>query len=78
MNVNSMMDYDFASFNPYELMDAVQQENDKKPFVIDNDKVADWALRRIADLQNDTATWKSYYKGKQKRLSETTMLVLSA
>lgn len=67
MNVNSMMDFDFEAFNPFQAMEEVQQE-EHKPFVIENDKMADWALRRIADLQSDTATWKAYYKEQAEKI----------
>lgn len=44
------------------------QEGDASRFVIDDDRKADWAVRRIAEIQQETKAWKDYYKAQSDKM----------
>ena len=37
------------------------EETDKQPWTITDDRAADWALRKIKELDADTASWSAHY-----------------
>lgn len=43
-------------------------EGIKAAFLIENDSKADWALRKIAEAQADTAKWADYYAGQAAKI----------
>ena len=47
------------------------EQEERAGFVIDNDQKADWAVRRIAELEADTQKWKDYYKGQSERVAQS-------
>lgn len=47
------------------------EQEERAGFVIDNDQKADWAVRRIAELEADTQKWKDYYKVQSERVAQS-------
>ena len=47
------------------------EQEERAGFVIDNDQKADWAVRRIAELEADTQKWKDYYKAPSERVAQS-------
>ena len=47
------------------------EQEERAGFVIDNDQKADWAVRRIAELEADTQKWKDYYKAQSERVAQS-------
>lgn len=47
------------------------EQEERAGFVIDNDQKADWAVRRIAELEDDTQRWKDYYKAQSERVAQS-------
>lgn len=47
------------------------EQEERAGFVIDNDQKADWAVRRIAELESDTQKWKDYYKAQSERVAQS-------
>ena len=47
------------------------EQEERAVFVIDNDQKADWAVRRIAELEADTQKWKDYYKAQSERVAQS-------
>lgn len=47
------------------------EQEERTGFVIDNDQKADWAVRRIAELEADTQKWKDYYKAQSERVAQS-------
>ena len=47
------------------------EQEERAGFVIDNDQKADWAVRRIAELEADTQKWKDYYKAQNERVAQS-------
>lgn len=44
------------------------EEGIKAAFLIDDDSKADWALRKIAEAQADTAKWADYYANQTEKI----------
>lgn len=46
----------------YDIRDILaDDETDKRPWAITDDRAADWAMRKIKELDADTASWANHY-----------------
>lgn len=52
-----------------DFLQELEEEQDEA-FVVDDDQKADWAVRRIRELEADTKKWKEYYAEQLKRVTE--------
>lgn len=44
------------------------EEDEQRGFVVDDDRKADWCVRKIQELEADTASWKTYYEEQLERI----------
>lgn len=44
------------------------EEMENEQFVVDNDAKAEWCLRRIAELRQETIRWKNYYAAQLEKI----------
>lgn len=49
-------------------MEQLQNEEERKPFVIDDDSKAEWAMRKIAELRMDTEKWQAHFDSQMDKI----------
>lgn len=49
---------------------AIYQEETTIPFIIDNDAKAEWALRKIAEIEKDTQKWVDFYAAQAEKVGK--------
>lgn len=49
---------------------AIYREETSIPFAIDNDAKAEWALRKIAEIEKDTQKWIDFYAAQAEKVGQ--------
>lgn len=49
-------------------MEQLQNEEERKPFEIDSDSKAEWAMRKIAELRADTEKWQAHFDSQMDKI----------
>lgn len=54
-----------------QFLEHLEPEQERAPFEITNDSMAEWAVRKIAEARADTLKWEAHFSGQLDRIRKS-------